>query len=227
MAYDLTSAERDAIRAHLRRDPVLRPLVDDFDFPEGRIQLGRVYPALVRAVVGQQVSVQAAASIYRRFLGLFDLEPDGLAATPPPGVLAAADPERLRSAGLSRAKAEYVRAVAGYFQERPTAEANLRALADEEAIRELTAIRGVGRWTAEMMLLFALGRLDLLPLDDLAIAQSITELYGLSADSPRALRAEQRAVAEAWRPYRSVACLYLYSYRRRERYGGSGELAIG
>ena len=226
MPYDLTPAQRDAIREHLRRDAVLRPLVDGFEMPDAeRVRLGRVYPALLRAVVGQQVSVQAAATIYRRFLALFDLEADGLSAAPAPAVLAAADAQTLRSAGLSGAKARYVVSLAEYFRDRPDAEEALGAMPDDEAVAELVTIKGVGRWTAEMMLMFALGRLDLLPLDDLAIGQSIVELYGLVADTPRALRAEQRAVAEPWRPYRSVACLYLYAWRRKQRYGGRGELA--
>lgn len=223
MPYAISPAQRDAIREHLRLDPVLRPLVDAYPMPEERVRLGHVYSALLRAVVGQQVSVQAAASIYRRFLGLFDLAPDGLSAAPAPAVLAEADPETLRTAGLSGAKARYVVSLAEYFRDRPTAEADLRDLDDEAAITELTSIRGVGRWTAEMTLMFALGRTDLLPLDDLAVSQTITELYALAAETPRALKAQQRAVAEAWRPYRSVACLYLYSHRRRLRYGGRDE----
>lgn len=213
--------DRDAVIAHLRRDPVLRPLVEAQAFPEERIHLSEVYPALLRAIVGQQVSTAAAASIYRRFLGGFGLDADDPLARPAPAVLAKADPDDLRAVGLSRAKATYVIALAEYFEARPAAEAELRGMDDEAAVAELTSIRGVGRWTAEMMLIFAMGREDLLPLDDLAIYQSVIELYGLDpAAKRRRLRAEMTAIAEAWRPYRSLACLYLYGYRHRTR--GSG-----
>ena len=212
----------DAVIAHLRRDPVLRPIVEAQAFPEERIHLSEVYPALLRAIVGQQVSTAAAASIYRRFLTGFGLDPDDPLARPAPAVLAKADPEDLRAYGLSRAKASYVVALAQYFRDRPTAEADLRALDDEAAVAELTSIRGVGRWTAEMMLIFAMGREDLLPLDDLAIYQSISELYGLDPTAKkRQLKAEMTAIAERWRPYRSLACLYLYGYRHRTRGTGA------
>ena len=213
--------DRDAVIGHLRRDPVLRPIVEAQAFPEERVHLSEVYPALLRAIVGQQVSTAAAASIYRRFLAGFDLDPNDPLARPAPHVLAKADPDDLRACGLSRAKATYVIALAAYFDARPDAETDLRALDDEAAIAELTGIRGVGRWTAEMMLIFAMGREDLLPLDDLAIFQSMIELYGLDPTAKkRTLKAEMTAIAEAWRPYRSWACLYLYGYRHRPR--GSG-----
>jgi len=210
--------DRDAIRKHLRRDPVLRPLIDQLDFPEERVQLREVYPALLRSVVGQQVSTAAARAIYARFLGLFDLDQSDPLAVPLPEVLAKADLEFLRTAGLSRAKAAYVQATGRYFADNPAAADQLAAMSDEEAIAELVQIKGVGRWTAEMMLMFALGRPDLLPLDDLAIYQSIIALYDLPPDDPkRALKVRMREIAEAWRPYRSWACLYLYAWRHSQR----------
>ena len=220
MPYPISPAQRDAIRGHLRRDPVLRPLVDGLEFPEERVHLSEVYPALLRAIVGQQVSTLAAAAIYRRFLATFGLDPADPLARPAPEVLAKADPDDLRRAGLSRAKAAYVVALATYFAERPDAEVRLATEDDESVIAELTSIKGVGRWTAEMMLLFALGRQDLLPLDDLALYQSMIELYGLDPTAkPRALKAEMTTIAEPWRPYRSVACLYLYAWRHERRRG--------
>ena len=204
--------------AHLRRDAVLRPLIDELPFPEQRPQLSEIYPALLRSIVGQQVSTAAAASIYRRFLELFDCDPQDPYACPRPEQVTAADQDDLRGAGLSRAKANYVRAVATYFAERPHAEQHLRALDDEAAVAELTAIKGVGRWTAEMMLLFALGRPDVLPLDDLAVRQSILQRYALDPDQrPAALRKQMMQLAEAWRPYRSYACLYLYAWRNAQK----------
>lgn len=207
---------------HLRRDPVLRPLLDALASPEPRVQLSEVYPSLLRAIVGQQVSTKAADAIYRRFLVGFDLDPADPLARPTPSVLAKADPNYLRTLGLSRGKASYVIALAEYFRERPNAEADFRALSDGAVVAELTSIRGVGHWTAEMMMLFAMGRPDLLPLDDLAIYQSMIELYGLDPTAKkRRLKAEMTAIAEAWRPHRSLACLYLYAYRHSTRASGA------
>ncbi len=221
MPHNVIPADRDTIIAHLRRDAILRPIVDELPFPEDRVHLSEVYPSLLRAVVGQQVSTKAAAAIYRRFLQLFHLDADDPLAKPTPHVLAKADLVDLRSAGLSRSKAVYLQALADYFLANPDAESNLRAMTDEAAVAELTAVKGVGRWTAEMVLIFAMGRRDLLPLDDLAIYQSIVELYGLDPTAkPRQLKPQMTAIAEAWRPYRSVACLYLYGWRNHLRRGG-------
>lgn len=217
MSYPITSSERDAIVAHLRLDAGLRPLVDALPFPEDRVHLRELYPSLLRAIVGQQVSTKAAAAIYRRFLGEFGLDPDDPYTCPTPQVLAKADHDRLRSTGLSHGKATYVKAVATFFVEHPDAESRFRKTADDEAIiTELTRVKGIGRWTAEMMMIFAMGRMDLLPLDDLAIYQSMIEHYALDPTAkPRALKAEMTAIAETWRPYRSVACLYLYAWRNQ------------
>ena len=206
----------------LRRDPILRPLLTRLPSPEPRIHLSEVYPSLLRAIVGQQVSTKAAATIYRRFLTGFGLDPDDPLAVPAPPVLAKAEPDFLRTLGLSRGKASYVIALAEYFVAHPNAEEELRAMTDAEVVAALTSIRGVGQWTAEMMMLFAMGRPDLLPLDDLAIYQSMIELYGLDPTArKRQLRAEMTAIAEAWRPHRSLACLYLYAYRHDTRGQGA------
>ncbi len=205
------------ILAHLRLDPVLRPLVDELPYPEKRIHLSAIYPALLRSIVAQQVSTHAAAAIYRRFLACFALDADDPAASPTPEVLAKADKEKLRAAGLSYSKADYLRNIAAYFVEHPNADINLPKLSDEELIAELTTIKGVGQWTVEMMLIFTLGRPDVLPLDDLAVYQTMLELYQLPPDdSKRSLKAKMTRIAEAWRPYRSHACLYLYAYRHAQ-----------
>ena len=218
MSYALSAKQRDQVRAHLRRDGVLRPLIDELDFPEERVHLSQVYPALLRSIVGQQVSTAAAAAIYRRFLAHFHLDADDATARPAPEVLAQADPAQLKQVGLSGSKTTYVIALAQHFVEHPDTETRLSSLSDEEVIAELTSIKGVGRWTAEMMLIFAMGRPDLLPLDDLAIFQSMIELYSLDPTAkPRALKAEMTHIAEAWRPYRSIACLYLYAWRNAQR----------
>jgi DNA-3-methyladenine glycosylase II len=225
MSYNLSPAEKDTVRATLRKDAVLRPLIDELPFPEERIQLREIYPSLLRSIVGQQVSTKAAAAIYRRFLMVFGLDGDDDTVAPTPKVLAKADPDELRAAGLSWSKVSYVIAMAEYFVAHPKAEKSLQKMDDEEVIKELVSIKGVGRWTAEMMLIFAMGRTDLLPLDDLAIYQSIMELYELNPDAKkRELKKEMTELAEAWRPYRSIACLYLYSWRHVAKQKGGATL---
>ena len=225
MSYNLSPAEKDTVRATLRKDAVLRPLIDELPFPEERIQLREIYPSLLRSIVGQQVSTKAAAAIYRRFLLVFGLDGDDDTVAPTPKVLAKAAPDELRAAGLSWSKVSYVIAMAEYFVAHPKAEKSLQKMDDEEVIKELVSIKGVGRWTAEMMLIFAMGRTDLLPLDDLAIYQSIMELYELNPDAKkRELKKEMTELAEAWRPYRSIACLYLYSWRHVAKQKGGATL---
>lgn len=127
---------------------------------------------------------------------------------------AALDDASFAACGVSRQKRDYLRGLASTALEAPDRFTRLEPLADEAAIAELTVLKGVGRWTAEMYLLFALGRLDILPLGDLSIRAAIAELYELPAAAPPAAVA---AVAEAWRPYRSVACWYLYAHLERRR----------
>ncbi len=225
MSYNLTPSQKDNVRLRLRKDAVLRPLIDELPFPEERIQLKEVYPSLLRSIVGQQVSTKAAGAIYKRFLMVFGLDGDDDTVAPKPTVLAKANPDELRAAGLSWSKVSYVIAMAEYFVAHPKAEESLRLMDDEAVINELVSIKGVGRWTAEMMLIFAMGRMDLLPLDDLAIYQSIMELYDLNPDAKkRDLKKEMTELAEAWRPYRSVACLYLYSWRHETKRKGGATL---
>lgn len=162
---------------------------------------GDGFPALLRTIVGQQVSTAAAAGIWRR------LEAAGLIEE---AALRAADPAALRAAGLSRAKAEYARAVA----EARLDYAALRRAPEEEAIATLTAIRGVGRWTAEIYLMFAVGRADVFAPGDLALREAARALYGLEA---RPSLAELAARAESWSPWRGVAARILFAYYRREK----------
>ncbi|MFK8056405.1 MAG: DNA-3-methyladenine glycosylase [Saprospiraceae bacterium] len=225
MSYNLSPAEKDTVRATLSKDAVLRPLIDELPFPEERIQLREMYPSLLRSIVGQQVSTKAAAAIYKRFLMVFGLDGEDDTVAPSPEVLAKAVPDELRAAGLSWSKVSYVIAMAEYFVAHPNAETDLREMDDEAVIAELVSIKGVGRWTAEMMLIFAMGRTDLLPLDDLAIYQTIMELYDLSPDAKKKdLKKQMTEIAEAWRPYRSIVCLYLYSWRHVEKQKGGATL---
>jgi DNA-3-methyladenine glycosylase II len=194
--------------AHLRRaDPVMARLIDDFGGPlaaeaDGRGRPAELYGALVRSITGQQLSVKAAASIWRRLLERFGGQ------TPTPEQILADDPEELRAAcGFSRAKVAYLRSLAEHVLAGEIELDRLDDLPDGEVIRELTAVKGIGEWTAHMFLMFTLHRPDVLPTGDLGVRNAAMRAYGLQAPpSP----AELAAIGEPWRPHRTRACLYLW-----------------
>jgi DNA-3-methyladenine glycosylase II len=159
------------------------------------------YGALLRSIVGQQLSVKAARSIYGRLTDQFG------GATPTPQALLDADPEALRSAGLSRAKVKYLRSLAEHVLSGELALDRLPELGDEEVEREVTAVKGLGQWTAHMFLIFHLGRPDVLPVGDLGVRRAVERAYGLEA-LPSAEELER--LGERWAPYRSLAALYLW-----------------
>jgi DNA-3-methyladenine glycosylase II len=158
------------------------------------------YGMLLRSVIGQQLSVKAAATIYGRVLDLFG------GKTPPPEKLLEIEPDRLREAGLSWRKVEYVRDLAGHVLSGELELDRLDQLDDEEVIMEITAVRGFGVWSAHMFLFF-LERPDVLPVGDLGIRNAVMRAYGLEAPPKPA---ELSEIAEAWRPHRSLACIYLW-----------------
>jgi DNA-3-methyladenine glycosylase II len=159
------------------------------------------YGALLRAIVGQQLSTKAARTIYLRVLDLFD------GATPSPEQLLTAREEDLRAAGLSGRKTEYVRDLAAHVLGGELELDRLDQLGDEEVIEEIVAVRGLGRWTAEMFLLFHRERPDVLSGGDLGIRKAIQVEYDL-AEMPPPTRVLE--IGEPWRPYRSLASLYLW-----------------
>jgi DNA-3-methyladenine glycosylase II len=157
--------------------------------------------ALVRAIVSQQVSKYAAEAILARLLALF---PGGV---PEAKALLKLRTPKLLGVGLSRRKVEYLRDLATHVADGRIDFATLDRLGDEEVIERLTAVKGIGRWTAEMYLLFTLGRPDILPLGDVALVNAVRDIYALPADADAA---HFGTIAENWRPWRSVACWYLY-----------------
>jgi len=160
------------------------------------------YGALLRAIVGQQLSTKAARSIYTRLADMFG------GHAPTPRELLDTDPDELRTAGLSRAKVAYLRDLAEHVERGDLELGRLRDLPDEEVTAQLTAVKGLGRWTADMFLIFHLGRPDVLPVGDLGIRRAAQIAYGLD-DLPAP--AELERIAEPWRPYRSLASLYLWT----------------
>jgi DNA-3-methyladenine glycosylase II len=193
---------------HLRRaDPVLARLIDANGGPlpaepDSRGRPQEVYGALVRSITGQQLSVKAAAAIWRRLLDRFDGQ------TPTPEQILADDPDELRVAcGFSRAKVAYLRSLAEHVLSGELELDRLNELPDAEVIRELTAVKGIGEWTAHIFLMFTLHRPDVLPTGDLGVRNAAMRAYGLDAPpGPQALT----ELAEPWRPYRTRACLYLW-----------------
>ena len=188
--------------AHLRAaDPVIERLLAAVG-PCELAPTGHSFATLADAIVSQQISIQAAAAIMRRLEAALG----GVVAPLP--VLEASD-EILRAAGLSGQKVRYLRDLAAFA----TTEgfARLPEQDDAAAIAALTAVKGVGRWTAEIYLMFALGRLDVLPADDLGLRYAVQQFYGL--DAPPAAKTI-RAIGEPWQPYRSVAAWYLWRARR-------------
>jgi DNA-3-methyladenine glycosylase II len=165
-----------------------------------------IYFRLMRAISGQQLSVKAASTIWERFVNLF---PDKY---PHPTMVIAMDVELMRGAGLSYQKAGYIKAIAEFAIRNDITYEKLNELDDEDIIQYLTSIKGVGRWTVEMILMFSLGRKDVFPADDLGIINAMKKLYNLRVTG-KALRLRCIRIAEKWRPYRSYACFYLWPYK--------------
>jgi DNA-3-methyladenine glycosylase II len=191
---------------HLRSvDHVLRRLIDErgpID-PETDRRGSRphAYEALARAIVGQQLSTKAAASIWGRITELFGEE------TPSPQHLIEADGQTLRDAGLSWSKVGFLKDLAERVADGRLDLDRLSELSDEDVVATLTEIKGVGRWTAEMFLIFHLARPDVISTGDLGIRRAAQVAYGLD-DLPGP--AELERIAEPWRPHRTLACLYLW-----------------
>jgi DNA-3-methyladenine glycosylase II len=188
--------------AHLcAADPVLGAIIDRI----GPLQVALepdLWWSLVDAIASQQLSVKAAATIVARVAALGE---DG---TPPgPAALLVAPDEALRACGLSGAKTRYVKDLAARWLDGSLRHGLLVEMTDAEAIAELTQVKGIGVWTAEMVLIFTLGRPDVLPVDDLGIRVAVQRAYGLAA---RPEKAELERIGEPWRPHRTLASRYLW-----------------
>ena len=188
---------------HLEQDPVMAGLIARFG--KLRLSSGRSepYAALSEAVIYQQLNGKAAATILGRYM-----EQIGRGSLPLPQQVLDASDEALRAAGLSRNKAAALRDIALHAQDgRLPTRATCTKLGDKELIERLTDIRGIGRWTVEMLLIFTLGRPDILPVDDFGVRDGYRRLYGLDEQpKPRALA----ELGKAWAPWRSIAAWYLW-----------------
>jgi len=189
----------DALEQLVKRDRILKKIIPQF--PDIWLTTrGNPFITLARSICGQQISVKAAESVWQRVL----LE---CGKRPTPASVQKAGLERLRAAGLSGRKAEYILDLSTHFSNKLVQPTKWESMPDEEIIEELIAIRGIGRWTAEMFLIFNLQRPDVLPLDDVGLLNAIS-LHYFSGEPVS--RFEAREVAQGWQPFRTVATWYLW-----------------
>ena len=192
----------DACKHLAKRDRVMRKLIPRF--AEGRLQSrGDAFTTLARSVVGQQISVKAAQTVWDRVVALVSSGSPSLQ----PASLLAVDAVSLRAAGLSARKVEYLADLARHFESGAVHVGQWQQMDDEAIIEELVAIRGIGRWTAEMFLIFHLMRPNVLPLDDVGLLKGISVNY---FSGEPVSRAEAREVGDAWTPFCSVATWYIW-----------------
>jgi DNA-3-methyladenine glycosylase II len=200
----MKQTKTDAL-AHLKKDKVLKKVIDRV----GVLKRSRgkdLFLSLMGAIVSQQLSVKAADTIWNRFLDLFKDR------TPTAKTVLKLSDDTLRSVGLSYQKAGYIKNIATFSLKNTLDYQQLKNKTDDELIEYLVQIKGVGRWTVEMLLMFNLSRPDVFPKDDLGIQNGIKVLYGISSEKKQ-LFADMDRIAEAWRPYRTLACLYLWRYK--------------
>ena len=190
---------------HLSKDKALKKVIKQV----GIIKTSKnqdLFIALLSAIVSQQLSVKAADTIWGRFEGLFK---DGIPAAK--AILKLSD-DKLRSVGLSYQKAGYIKNIATFSIEQTLDYKLLKKKTDDELVEYLVQIKGVGRWTVEMLLMFNLNREDVFPKDDLGIQNGMKKLYNLTSEK-KALLKEMEEIAEAWRPHRTLACRYIWRYK--------------
>ncbi|SRR6266568_151076 len=180
-------------------DPILKKFVKKYPKPQFEDRSKFLMRELIESVVSQQLSVKAADTIFARFVGLF---PGG--EFPTAEQILEMEDEMIRNAGLSYAKITYINSVANAFVSDLIDIEKIKKQSDEEVVSELTQIKGIGRWTAEMILIFTLKRPDVFSIGDLGLRNAITKLYGISD------RNEMLKLSESWKPYRSTACWYLW-----------------
>lgn len=207
-----------AAKDHLRRDPRLLPLVEQVHLPE-RTEFRGLYIDLLDSIVSQQLSGKVATVIFNRFLNLFpNREPHA-------ELLAALDLPALRTVGLSQQKASYLINVAQFALQNDLENHPWHDMSDDEIVAFLTQIKGVGRWTVEMLLMFSLQRPDIFPIDDLGIRQAMILLFNFE-ETGKALKDRMIACAEPWRPFRTLASRYLWRFKDAYRISTDGRLEL-
>ena len=191
--------------AHLSRDKKLKKIIDQ----QGSIKLVKrknIHLDLCSSIMSQQLSTKVAAVIHKRFIRLYN-------GNPSPQQVLETSFDSLRGIGLSNAKTSYVQNVSRFAIEKGLGYYALRKLTNEEVIEYLTQIKGVGRWTAEMTLMFTLGREDVFSIGDLGIQQAMVKLYGLNISDMKKLKEKLLSISQEWSPFRTYACLHLWNWK--------------
>ncbi len=180
------------------KDPVLKKLYKKYGPHKFEDRSERLMEELVEAIISQQLSNKASDTIYKRFLDLFK------GKFPKPDEILSMDDEKLRSAGMSYSKVKYIKNIAAAFKNGDLNINKISKMSDDEVIEELTKIKGVGRWTAEMILIFTLKREDIFSLGDAGLKKAVKNLYNLEKET------EILKLSKSWKPKRSYACWYLW-----------------
>lgn len=194
---------------HLSKDKKLKIIIEQQP-PVVLAPKQKVYLHLCYSIMSQQLSTKVADVFHRRFLELFN------GKEPKAAQVMAIPFETLRAIGLSNAKANYVHNVCSFFIENKITDTQLYEMGNEEVINFLTQIKGVGRWTVEMVLMFTLGREDVFATDDLGIQQAISKLYKIDTTDKKRLKEKMLQISKKWSPYRTYACRYLWGWKDNE-----------
>ena len=192
-------------KEHLSKDPKLAPLLNEDTHVLKRRKNTPI--RLIASIISQQLSTKVAKVIFDRFLAIYD------GKEPTCEQVLATDPTILRSIGLSNSKVAYVQNVAHFFIAQKITDKQLYAMDPEEVIDLLTQIKGVGRWTVEMLLMFSLGHENVFAVDDLGIQQAMVRLYKFKYETKKELHAKMIAKSKAWIPFKTYACLHLWKWK--------------
>jgi len=197
------------IITHLSADPKLKMALAQWEPPKlDRSENIALYLCL--SIISQQLSTKVARVISDRFLDLFP------GAEPTCEQILNTDTDHLRSVGLSHSKANYIHNVCAFFMEHKITDEALHNMSNEDVLALLTRIKGVGNWTVEMLLMFAMAREDVFAADDFGVQQAMIKAYGLSAESKKMLRTEMLSISARWSPYRTYACLALWQWKDKK-----------
>lgn len=190
---------------HLQKDKKFANIIKE---PLSQLQMRQNIPLrLMASIMSQQLNTKVAKIIYKRFLELYE------GNEPQPKQVLDTPFETLRAIGLSNAKVNYVKNVAAFCIEKEITDTKLTSLTNNEIIELLTQIKGVGKWTVEMLLMFTLGREDVFAVDDLGIQQAMIKAYNLPAEDKKLLKEKMLKISSKWKPYRTYACMHLWSWK--------------
>lgn len=190
---------------HLKKDKKLAAIIKE---PLEQLRMHKNIPLrLIATIMGQQLSTKVAKVIFKRFLELFD------GKEPTPQQVLDMPFDQLKSIGLSNSKVFYIQNVAEFCKANSISDAKVKKMSNEQIMEMFTQIKGVGRWSVEMLLMFSLGREDVFSVDDLGIQKAMTKIYQLETENKKQLREKMLQVAAKWSPYSTYACLHLWKWK--------------